>query len=308
MTGREQDKQLAEFQPAWPRLFGIAYRMLGTVAEAEDVVQDAWLRWQGTDQAGVREPAAFLATTVTRLAINALHSARARRETYLGPWLPEPVATGDDPTLGAERAEALELAVLLLLERLSPTERAAYVLHEAFGYPYRQIAELLETSEANARQLARRARTRVTQGGTTKVSLDERNRLLEAFLTAAREGNLVILESLLAQDVVSISDGGGVVSAARVPVRGRSRVARFVLGVLAKFGQGIVSVPVEVNGQTAVLGVRDGRPVTLWALEIGPQGVQRLLIVANPDKLQRLAGLAPRGSGPGVTFRHGTRS
>ncbi len=135
---------LETFQAVRPRLFGIAYRMLGSATEADDVVQDAWVRWQGADRAAVREPAAFLATTVTRLAINELESARARREVYVGPWLPEPVATTDDPTLGAERAEAMSLAVLLLLERLTPAERAAFVLHEAFDYPYRQIAEVLE--------------------------------------------------------------------------------------------------------------------------------------------------------------------
>ena len=158
---RRQDA-LTAFEPQRRRLFGIAYRMLGSVSEAEDVVQDAWLRWQGADRASVREPAAFLATTVTRLCLNALSSARARRELYVGPWLPEPVSTTDDPTLGAERAEALSLAVLLLMERLTPAERAAYVLREAFVYSHRDIAAVLETTETNARQLVSRARAHVT--------------------------------------------------------------------------------------------------------------------------------------------------
>src|ERR1700712_4925459 len=152
------DTALTTFTALRPRLFGIAYRMLGSVGEAEDIVQETWIRWQGTDRSGGREASAFLATTATRLAITLAQSARARHETYVGPWLPEPVDTSADPALGAERAEALELAVVLLLERLSPAERAAYVLHEAFGYPFRQIAEMLETSEANARQLGARAR------------------------------------------------------------------------------------------------------------------------------------------------------
>src|SRR5215207_9848931 len=135
---------LQTFQEVRPRLFGIAYRMLGTATEADDVLQDAWVRWQGTDRSAVREPAAFLATTVTRLAMNALDSARSRREVYIGPWLPEPVATEGDPMLGAERAEAMSLAVLLLLERLTPAERAAFVLHEAFDYSFRDIAAVLE--------------------------------------------------------------------------------------------------------------------------------------------------------------------
>src|SRR6476469_8894231 len=146
----------AEFEAVRPRLFGIAYRMLGSVAEADDVVQDAWLRWQGTDRSVVRDAGAFLATTTTRLAINALQSARVRRETYIGPWLPEPVDTSADPYLGAERGEALEFAALLLMEKLTPNERAAYVLREAFDYPYAQIADILALSEPAVRQLVSR--------------------------------------------------------------------------------------------------------------------------------------------------------
>src|SRR5215470_565266 len=155
------DDGLSAFEGARPRLFGIAYRMLGSVAEAADVVQDVWTRWQSADRPVVRDPQAFLATTTTHLAINVLQSARARRETYVGPWLPEPVDTSADPTLGAERGEALELAVLVLLERLSPTERAAFVLREAFNYPYKDVAEVLHLEEANARQLVTRARHHV---------------------------------------------------------------------------------------------------------------------------------------------------
>ncbi|MGO2740539.1 MAG: sigma-70 family RNA polymerase sigma factor, partial [Cellulosimicrobium funkei] len=158
---REDEGALDAFLSVRSRLFGIAYRMLGSATEAEDVVQEAWVRWQGTDRSVVRNPAAFLTTTVTRLAINAATSARARRETYVGPWLPEPVDTSDDPALGAERAEALEIATLVLLERLAPVERAVYVLREAFDYPYRRVAEILGLTEANARQLARRARERL---------------------------------------------------------------------------------------------------------------------------------------------------
>ncbi len=147
-----------------PRLFGIAYRMLGSFTEAEDLVQEVWLRWQNYERGTVVNPAAFLATAITRLAINAVQSARVRRETYVGPWLPEPVDTGADPHLGAERDEALGFAVLLLLERLSPNERAAYVLREAFDYPYRQIAEIIQLSEAAVRQLVSRARKHVRTG------------------------------------------------------------------------------------------------------------------------------------------------
>jgi RNA polymerase sigma-70 factor (ECF subfamily) len=279
------------FQQHRPRLFGIAYRMLGTVADAEDVVQDAWIRWQKTTDA-VDNPGAFLATVVTRLSLNALDSARVRRETYVGPWLPEPVDTSADPLLGAEKSEALSMAVLLLLERLTPAERAAYVLHEAFDYPYRQIADVLETSEANARQLASRARAHLDRERGVVVAQSDRVRLLEAFLAAAQSGDVRRLEHVLAADAVSISDGGGVVSAARKIVGGRERVAQLILGVLEKFGEGIVPVPVEANGEVAMLGVRDGHPVALWTVDIAPDGVRRLMIVLNPHKLEGFAAAA----------------
>jgi RNA polymerase sigma-70 factor (ECF subfamily) len=286
-----------DFEAQRGRLFGIAYRMLGSSSEAEDIVQDAWLRWHGTDRGAVRDPAAFLATTVTRLCLTALDSARKRREVYVGPWLPEPVSTAADPLLGAERGEALSLAVLLLLERLTPPERAAYVLREAFDYSYREIAAVLDTSEANSRQLASRARTRLSRERGASVPPGVRDRLLAAFIAAAQSGDVEQLESLLAEDAVTLSDGGGVVTAARVPVLGRTRVAHFILGVLEKFGQGIVPVAAQINGETAVLGVRDGELVALWTIDVTPQGVRRLLIVLNPQKLAALAAdVLPEGS------------
>ncbi len=190
MEPKVEADSLAEFIKVRPRLFGIAYRMLGSAAEAEDIVQDVWLRWQVTDRSVVLDPPAFLATTTTRLAINLAQSARSRHETYVGPWLPEPVDTSTDPQLGAERGEALEFAVLLLLEKLSPTERAAYVLREAFDYPYRQIAEILQLEEANTRQLVARARQHITEGRRAPVSSAEQRRLLEAFIAAAQKGEL----------------------------------------------------------------------------------------------------------------------
>lgn len=276
------------FETQRGRLFGIAYRMLGTASDAEDVVQDAWLRWQGTDRSAVREPAAFLATTVTRLAINALESARARREVYVGPWLPEPVPTADDPALGAERNEALSLAVLLMLERLTPAERAAFVLHEAFAYPFRQIAEVLEISEAYARQLAGRARAHLDREQAAPASAAEQHRLLTAFIEAAQNGDLEALEAVLAEDVVALSDGGGIVLAARKPVVGRSRVAQFLLGVLDKFASDVDIQPIEVNGESAFVGLRDGVPMAVWTVEIGRDGIQRFINVMNPQKLSRI--------------------
>jgi len=199
------DDGLPAFMRVRPRLFGIAYRMLGSAAEAEDIVQDVWVRWQTADRRLVRDAAAFLATTTTRLAINVRQSARSRRETYVGRWLPEPVDTSADPGLGAERGEALELGVVQLLKKLSPTERAAYILREAFDYTYRDIASVLRLAEANARQVVTRARQHVASGRRIPASSTEQRRLLDAFIAAAQHGDVAGLEGVLASDVVSTS-------------------------------------------------------------------------------------------------------
>jgi RNA polymerase sigma-70 factor (ECF subfamily) len=208
-----------------PRLFRVAYRILGSFSEAEDIVQEVWLRWQVTDRTVVEDPAAFLARTAARLAINVAQSARSRREAYVGPWLPEPVDTSAGPELGAERGEALELAVLLLLEKLTPTERAAFVLREAFDYSYEQIASILQLSEANTRQLVSRARKHIASQRRRPVSSYEHRRLLDAFLVASRTGDLAALDCLLASDAVRYSDSAGFVQTARTPVLGHKRVA-----------------------------------------------------------------------------------
>src|SRR5438132_6624230 len=249
----EYDDGLSALAGVRPRLFGIAYRMLGSAAEAEDVVQDVWLRWQSTNRKVVENPPAFLATTTTRLCINLAQSAHTRHETYVGTWLPEPVDTSCDPGLGAERSEALKLAVLLLLEKLSPTERAAYVLREAFDYSYDQIASILQMEEANVRQLVSRGRKHIAEGRRTSVSSNEQRRFLEAFIGAAQKGDMAGLEGLFAEDVISYSDGGGIVRAARVPVSGRKRVATFIAAVAPHFWKGMTLAWLETNGQTGVL-------------------------------------------------------
>jgi RNA polymerase sigma-70 factor (ECF subfamily) len=187
------DDGLSAFLGVRPRLFGIAYRMLGSAAEAEDVVQDVWLRWQTANRSQVRDAAAFLVTTTTRLAINVLQSARSRRETCADPWLPEPVDPSADPRLGAERGQALSFGLLLLLERLTPTERAAYILREAFDYPYRDIADVLRLEEANARQVVTRARQHVASDRRMPANSAEQRRLLDAFIAAARDGDVASL-------------------------------------------------------------------------------------------------------------------
>ena len=202
------DDGLSVFLSVRPRLFGIAYQMLGSAAEAEDVVQNVWIRWQTADRSVVRNAAAFLVTTATRLAINVMQSARSRRETSAGRWLPEPVDTGADPRLEAERGEALASGILLLLERLTPTERAACVLRAAFDYPYREIANILPLTEANARQVVTRARQHLASGRRMAASSTvEQRRLLYAFIDAAQTGDVAGLEGLLASDVFSTASG-----------------------------------------------------------------------------------------------------
>lgn len=277
---------LAEFLAVRRRLFGIAYRMLGTVAEAEDVVQDVWIRWQG--YAGKEQLAsaeAFLVTMTTRQAITVATSARARRETYIGPWLPEPVDTSADPTLGAERAEALETAVLMLLEKLTPVERAAYVLREAFDYPYETIAAIVDVSAVNARQLVSRARRHLADDRRAPVPAAEHRRLLEAFLEAARHGDIARLETLLAEDVISYSDGGGAVRASKWPVVGRERVARFFRAFAPHFWPGIEAVLVGVNGAESLSLRRDGVEFAVVSLGIDASGIRRVFWQMNPAKL-----------------------
>lgn len=194
------DEAVAVFEGLRPRLFGIAYRMLGSVVEAEDVVQDVWLRWQRTDRSVVINPTAFLSRATTRLAINVAQSARSRRQTYIGPWLPEPVDTGSDPEAGLHLVEELEVALLLVLEKLTPTERAVYILREAFEYTYADIADMLHLTPVNVRQIASRARKHLATEQRETVDAMEHRQLLDTFVAAARTGDVASLESLLAPE------------------------------------------------------------------------------------------------------------
>ena len=282
------DEAAAVFAGVRPRLFGIAYRMLGSAGEAEDLVQDVWLRWQGTDRGAVHNPGAFLATTATRLAINELQSARARRETYIGPWLPEPVDTSADPFLGAERGEALELAVLVLMEKLTPHERAAYVLREAFDYPYGQIAGILHSTEPAVRQLVSRARKHVA--GERKIPVPEaaQRRLLATFLDAARSGDLAALEKLFAADVASVSDGNGAEHIARRIVVGAERVARFIAAFSSWYWDGVEVSWARLNGQPAAVLRRGGTLLGAVAVDTSADGIEQVLWMMNPAKLAAL--------------------
>ncbi|XXJ59148.1 RNA polymerase sigma-70 factor [Embleya sp. MST-111070] len=282
----------AEFEAQRGRLFGIAYRMLGSAAEAEDAVQDTYLRWHAAERGHIDAPGAWLAKVLTNLCLNRLTSARARREEYVGPWLPEPVRT-DTGVLGpletAEQRDAVSMAMLVLLERLSPPERAVVVLRDAFGYSHREIAEVLDWSEAHSRQTHRRAGLRLASGRPRfEAPAAVRSDLLARFLAAAAEGALDELEALLADDVVAWSDGGGKVTASTRPVFGRDKVARFLLGLMARFASGMEFGFAEVNGDTALLGWEGGALTTAAVVEVGAQGIAGVRMVRNPEKLKFL--------------------
>jgi RNA polymerase sigma-70 factor (TIGR02957 family) len=283
------DDSLAVFQANRPRLFGIAYRMLGSATAAEDLLQEAWLRWQKVDPRTVAEPAAFLVRTVTNLCLNELDSARVRREVYVGSWLPEPVLTGGGSDVGplddAVQRETVSFALLTLLERLSPAERAAYVLREAFAYSSREVAELIGTSEANARQLHARARKGLGGGPARRVDPARWHELVARFLAAARDGDVARLEELFAADVEARADGGGRVSAARRPVHGRDTVARYILGVLLKFGAGVTPAFMEVNGGPALVATAGDEVRAVWFFETDGAVITGLNMVVNPEKL-----------------------
>jgi RNA polymerase sigma-70 factor (ECF subfamily) len=291
------------FEELRPKAFGIAYRMLGSVSEAEDVVQEAFLRLYREIDGGARieSPEAYLVTVVTRLGIDELRSARARRESYVGEWLPEPILTAEDadPARHAEIAESLSVGLLVVLETLSPEERAVFLLREVFEYPHARIAEILGKSPAAVRQLAVRARRHVGEREPRfETSRQQRNRLADRFFEAFEEGNLEALETLLAHDVTLHGDGGGKVPAAARALHGRVRVARTVLAfgrAAERFG-GVTVRRVEVNGQPGALALdAEGRLFGVIALEIGGGQIQSVNNVVNPEKLRHLGPVADLG-------------
>lgn len=262
--------------------------MLGSASDAEDVVQEVWVRWQGCDRSVVREPAAFLATTTTHLALNMMTSARARHEAYIGPWLPEPIDTGVNPELAAESEETLELGVLFLLERLSPAERAAYVLREAFDYPYAQIAAIVGVEQANARQLVSRARKHLATEKHPPVGASQQRRFLEAFLGAAQSGDVEGLETIFSDDIVSYSDGGGTRQAARIPLVGRTRVVKFVAALSEWFWDGVDIQWIEANGRAALRLVANDETFALITVSVSAEGIHQLFWMVNPAKLDKI--------------------
>ena len=283
------------FQELRPLLLSIAYRMVGSASEAEDLVQEAYLRFHRavSDGAEVASPKAWLSAVTTRLAIDHLRSARARRERYVGAWLPEPLVTGeaDDPASHAETVDTLSLAFLVLLERLSPVQRAVFVLHEVFGYGYAEIAELVGRSEGNCRQIAARARRHVEAGRPRfEASRIQREELARRFFAAVDQGDTQGLVGLLAADAVLYGDGGGKAPALTAPLHGAERVARVLLG-LARRGRtaGMRYQPAEINGHPGLLALDPaGRLLGVLALDIADGRVQTVRSIVNPDKLRHL--------------------
>ncbi|MBF0688048.1 MAG: RNA polymerase sigma factor SigJ [Cellulomonas sp.] len=297
----EQEALAREFEEHRSRLVGVAYRILGSVTEAEDAVQDAWLRFARADRSAVEEPAAWLTTVTSRLCLDRLRSARARRETYVGPWLPEPWVQGLDappgPDVLAERGESVRLALLVVLEELTPEQRVAFVLHDVFAVPFTEVADALGTSVAAARQVASRARRTVRdRRPPPAVPLARQREVVEAFTRATLTGDLDGLVRTLAPGVVLRSDGGGVVSAALRPVVGPDRVARVLIGLVTRSaGSPVTVVPVLVNGELgALVDVGEGESrasagMNVVLPRVGPDGlVHGVDMVRNPEKLTRV--------------------
>ena len=292
MTGEEFDRLR-------PSAFAIAYRMLGSVSEAEDVVQEGFLRLHRARECGERieSPRAYLSTVVSRLALDHLRSARVRRETYVGEWLPEPLVASadDDPARRAEMADSLSLAFLVLLESLSPEQRAAFLLREVFDEPYDRIAAIVGTSEQNARQLAARARRHVEERRPRfEASREQQEQLATRFFAAAEEGDLQALEELLAHDVVLRGDAGGNAPGLKRALHGRTQVARtLIAGLRAVTRLGITTRRQDVNGQPgALLFDRDGRLVSVMSIDVAEGQIQGVSSIVNPDKLRHLGPLA----------------
>ena len=288
--------RIDDFESHRPLLFSIAYRMLGSVAEAEDIVQEAYLRWREAPEAEVRSPKAYLSVVVTRLSIDRLRSARARREEYVGPWLPEPLVSerAEEVAVLDELDESLSMAFLVLLESLNPVERAVFILREVFDYDYDEIARIVGKSEANCRQIAHRARQSVAaRRPRFERSPEQEERLTQQFAEACMNGDMEGLISLLSEDVTLWSDGGGEVAAAPYPIHGPERVARFLLGVLRTVPPGFFARPTWVNGGPGVVGYVDGHPTSVVALDVADGRLRGVSIVVNPEKLQAVPPALP---------------
>ena len=288
--------QTEDFERHRSLLFSIAYRMLGSVTDAEDIVQEAYLRWRQAPEAKVRSPKSYLSAVVTRLSIDRLRSARVQREEYVGPWLPEPLVStqAEEGADSTELDESLSMAFLVLLESLNPVERAVFLLREVFDYDYEEISRIVGKSEANCRQIAHRARSAVAAGRPRfERSPQQEERLTERFVEACMSGDMEGLVGLLSEDVTLWSDGGGKVAAAPYPIRGPARVARFLLGVLRIVPPGFFARPTPVNGGPGVVGYVDGQPTSVVALDVADGRLRGVRIIVNPDKLRAIPPSSP---------------
>jgi RNA polymerase sigma-70 factor, ECF subfamily len=288
--------RIEDFERHRSLLFSIAYRMLGSVADAEDVVQESYLRWREAPEAEVRSPKSYLSAVVTRLSIDRLRSARARREEYVGPWLPEPLVAerAEEVTVLDELDESLSIAFLVLLESLNPVERAVFILREVFDYDYNEISRIVGKSEGNCRQIARRARQSVAaRRPRFESSPEQEKRLTQQFVETCMNGDMEGLVGMLSEDVTLWSDGGGKVTAAPYPIQGPERVARFLLGVLRTVPPGFFARPGRVNGGPGVVGYVDGHPTSVVALDIADGRLRGVRIVVNPEKLRAVPPASP---------------
>jgi RNA polymerase sigma-70 factor (ECF subfamily) len=286
-----QRRRLELFHEHRSLLFSIAYRMLGTVADAEDKIQETFLRWQRVSIADIKSPRAFLVTIVSRLCISHLQSAHVQREEYFGQWLPEPLLTDHDhdPSAALAMEESLSMGFLVLLERLTPVERAVFLLREVFEYEYEEVGRITHLTEVNCRQILRRARQRITEGRPRfDPSPEKQDELLTQFLGATVNGDMNGLISLLAKDIVLYTDGGGKTTAVPQPVYGPTNVARLLSMALKKFAENVVIRRAQINGQPGILGYINGIAETAVIVDIAAGRIQNVYIVRNPDKLTRV--------------------
>ena len=290
MTAVQTDEKVETFDRHRGRLFGIAYRMLGTRDDAEDILQEAYIRWHRTDPNEVENTEAWLVTVVTRLSIDRLRKASAERETYIGPWLPEPILTTPSPQDDAELASSLSIAFLTMLERLSPTERAVFLLHDIFDCDYSAIAKITNKTEAAVRQMAHRARERVrTDKPRFEVKAPDLRRLVEKFAAAAYAGDEKSLLGLFSNDIAVVSDGGGKITAARKVVHGVAKVMRLFTIALPAVREHITTEIVEINGEPGVVEYYDGQPFAATTIAVEDEKIVGLYRVMNPEKLRAFA-------------------
>lgn len=294
MTMTEVDQRAETFAAQRPYLFAVAYRMLGSAEDADDALQDAWLRFESVDLESLESPRAYLVTIVTRLALDVLRSARRRREEYVGIWLPEPVPSTDAlPEEVAEQTESVSFAFLLLMERLNPVERAVLVLHDVFDYSHEEVGAAIGRSAAASRQALRRGRKRLGQRNPPARRPSAHSReLIGRFLEATQSGDVDQLAAALAKDVVLMSDGGGHVRAANRPLAGRGLVGRFLVAMSRMAADGSRTEATEINGQPAMLAYEDGALTNAFVFDTSNAGIEAIYVVRNPEKLRRLAASA----------------